>query len=464
MPSVSSPARWYDTRDQRFCGVFEGGAAKGVAYPGALQAVAEHGSWFCAVAGSSAGAITAAFVASGTDPATATSFTIEMFRLVEATRESAPGRRVPLFSGNALRDWLDAQLAQQIERLGLAARRPVDFAALHAASDIELFIVATNLSLKRQIVFSHLATPACGVAEAAVASSSTPLVFESRLLRIPGRDGRVRHHTIVDGGLWENFPMFVFADASFRRVHGAQPAEIDPTDIIGFILDDSPTVDAQTGDTIEFATDDEPIDAYEWSLTRAHAAPWWCRLLALPLRALAFLARLIDRPALRDRGRWPDPPTPCAKYALDAIDAVLGALSPLPIGVAVWLAVVAGSATAFWHWLAFLSTGGYPGWTMLLSVLAAVIFALPLLGLLLVGLAANSTLLVPARRTLYGLVGTYLASGGAPSWVKDRDNVVSLPLPSDLDTLGFADAVRRHASIIAAAQDATRRHLRERNP
>lgn len=464
MPSISSRPRWYDALDRRFCGVFEGGAAKGVAYPGALQAVAEHGSWFRAVAGSSAGAITAAFVASGADPATATSFTIDMFRLVEASRASAPGRRVPLFSGNALRDWLDAQLAQQIERLGSSPRRPVDFAALHAASDVELFIVATNLSLKRQIVFSHLATPACGVAEAAVASSSTPLVFESRLLRIPGRDGRVRHHTIVDGGLWENFPMFVFADASFRRAHGAEPAEIGPTDIIGFILDDSPTVEAQTGDIIEFAADDEPIDAYEWSLANAAAATWWCRVLALPLRTLAFLARLIDRPALRDRGRWPDPPTPCGKYALEAIDAVLGALSPLPVGVAVWLAVAAGSATALWRWLAFLDTGGYPGWTMLLSALAAVVFAVPLLGLLLVGLAANSTLLVPARRALYGLIGTYLVSGGPPSWVKDRDDVVALPLPSDLDTLGFADAVRRHGPIIAAAQDATRAHLRGRNP
>lgn len=49
-------------------GVFEGGGAKGVLYVGALEAMAERNLWFSAVAGSSAGAITAALIASGMGP------------------------------------------------------------------------------------------------------------------------------------------------------------------------------------------------------------------------------------------------------------------------------------------------------------------------------------------------------------------------------------------------------------
>jgi predicted acylesterase/phospholipase RssA len=46
-------------------GVFEGGGALGVAYAGALIALAQQGVWFQRVAGTSAGAITAALVAAG---------------------------------------------------------------------------------------------------------------------------------------------------------------------------------------------------------------------------------------------------------------------------------------------------------------------------------------------------------------------------------------------------------------
>ena len=63
--------RWWEGAGcsyRMLSGVFEGGGAKGVAYSGALQAVHETICWFNAVAGASAGAITAAMVASGLDP------------------------------------------------------------------------------------------------------------------------------------------------------------------------------------------------------------------------------------------------------------------------------------------------------------------------------------------------------------------------------------------------------------
>ena len=46
-------------------GVFEGGGAKGLAHVGALRAMEERKFRFCAVAGTSIGAVVASLVASG---------------------------------------------------------------------------------------------------------------------------------------------------------------------------------------------------------------------------------------------------------------------------------------------------------------------------------------------------------------------------------------------------------------
>ena len=50
---------------ERIAGVFEGGGAKGIAYAGALEELEAQGVSFGAVAGASAGAITAALIAAG---------------------------------------------------------------------------------------------------------------------------------------------------------------------------------------------------------------------------------------------------------------------------------------------------------------------------------------------------------------------------------------------------------------
>src|SRR5687768_14936004 len=63
-------ALWWRSPERReqWNGVFQGGGAKGVAYVGALRAVQEAGCWFRAVAGSSAGAITACMIAASLTP------------------------------------------------------------------------------------------------------------------------------------------------------------------------------------------------------------------------------------------------------------------------------------------------------------------------------------------------------------------------------------------------------------
>src|ERR1043166_2872576 len=63
---------WREQGITRFiAGVFEGGGSKGRLYEGALGAMVEDSDrpcWFSAVAGSSAGAITAALIAAGLQP------------------------------------------------------------------------------------------------------------------------------------------------------------------------------------------------------------------------------------------------------------------------------------------------------------------------------------------------------------------------------------------------------------
>lgn len=67
MPESQSKQRWWLEHD--LCnGTFKGGGAKGVAYAGALEEFESHRRWFKAVAGASAGAITAALIAAGVHP------------------------------------------------------------------------------------------------------------------------------------------------------------------------------------------------------------------------------------------------------------------------------------------------------------------------------------------------------------------------------------------------------------
>ena len=85
--SLNVPAQYWHGRpgviEHLFYGVFEGGGAKGVAYTGALLALAESKCWFRAMAGASAGAITAALVASGLPPEDMESMTDKALKFVQ---------------------------------------------------------------------------------------------------------------------------------------------------------------------------------------------------------------------------------------------------------------------------------------------------------------------------------------------------------------------------------------------
>ena len=118
---MTTATRWWDASvsdGDLVAGVFEGGGAKGILYGGALKAMVDRPRprWFRAVAGSSAGAITAVLVAAGLQP---DEIDAETERAVDTLR---PGRRWTglsrLRSGHgylpadALEHWLRAVLDQ----------------------------------------------------------------------------------------------------------------------------------------------------------------------------------------------------------------------------------------------------------------------------------------------------------------------------------------------------------------
>lgn len=212
-------------------GVFKGGGAKGIAYIGALQACEQAGIGFEAVAGSSAGAITAALVAAGFDsdeleehlPKGLQTLDHPVGAFLRVTRSS-------LLSGRRLRAWLENALTSKV-RVSAQHNRPCTFEELFAYSSIGLYVVAMDLATRQPVVFSHELTPHMSVADAVIASSAIPVAFPPALVQA---EGQVRR--LVDGGAYANYPSFIFDDPAFRAYHGLTG---DPDALtLGFILDE----------------------------------------------------------------------------------------------------------------------------------------------------------------------------------------------------------------------------------
>ena len=132
---TQSQCWWLDpTRVEGFVhGVFEGGGAKGVLYAGALEGLLRRKLWFKAVAGSSAGAITAAMIAAGMTPA-------------EIRDEKEPGlkamARPTRWSGYRRMRWgtgfLDHEQQAHDRFIGAAVQRP--FQSANSTGDCRMHV------------------------------------------------------------------------------------------------------------------------------------------------------------------------------------------------------------------------------------------------------------------------------------------------------------------------------------
>ncbi|MDQ3905748.1 MAG: patatin-like phospholipase family protein [Actinomycetota bacterium] len=238
--TMQHPARWVEEAD----GVFRGGGVKGIALAGALAGFAEHPEkpvkrWVN-VAGASAGAIIACYLACGR-PAQ------EMVELLTHTpfasfRDSPGGLpggvvnlifRRGLARGEVFERWFD-------EQLNGATFAHVSKAAAGAQDDDwHLKLIAVDVTKRRLLVLPEdlkdyrlpkgggLIDPAqFPIARAARMSMSIPYFFEP--VELVHRDGT--QCQIIDGGTLSNFPVWLF-DVDPSRV-GRPP--VRPT--FGFTL------------------------------------------------------------------------------------------------------------------------------------------------------------------------------------------------------------------------------------
>ncbi|WP_457934665.1 patatin-like phospholipase family protein [Pseudoalteromonas sp. SCSIO 43210] len=207
-------------------GVFEGGGVRGAALAGAYKAAVSSGINFGRVAGTSAGSIVAALVASGATP----EFILNQlekkdfndFMKTTLTKDNAfgskslwrhltkpinglPGELVDIwknsgkYSSIEIQTWLDRILCEQ-----LGIRPPVRFSDL----TIPLYIVASDIAAGKPRLWSKEETPNESVAFAVRCSSSIPLYFQ------PVSDGT---SLLVDGGMISNVPSWVFSTPEMQK-------------------------------------------------------------------------------------------------------------------------------------------------------------------------------------------------------------------------------------------------------
>jgi NTE family protein len=205
--------------------VLEGGGVKGLGTAGAVMALLDAGWTFPRVAGTSVGALAAAFAAAGADSAT---FHDVLARL---DLRRIPDRRVPLplvsesvsllaGRGAYAGDWIHQWIAHELEGLGVRT-----FADLRRDDDgadpvlqtpdhrYKLVVMATDVTNGRllRLPWDY---PLFGldpdeqlVADAVRMSLSIPFYFDTCTLRnsVTGAEA-----TIVDGGVLSNFAIEIF--------------------------------------------------------------------------------------------------------------------------------------------------------------------------------------------------------------------------------------------------------------
>ena len=207
--------------------VLEGGGVKGIGLAGAYSVLEERGYRAQNVAGTSAGAITAALIAAGyrTDELRDIVFGLD-FKSFEDTRwyeHTWAGfglnllREQGVYRGEVFLEWMRAKLAAKGVRT---------FADLHTGETdpkyaSRLQVIVSDVTARRLLVLPRdaaelgLDPDALEVAEAVRMSMSIPLFFEP--VRI--ENATTNHeHLIVDGGMLSNFPVWLFDCA-----HGQPP-------------------------------------------------------------------------------------------------------------------------------------------------------------------------------------------------------------------------------------------------
>jgi NTE family protein len=201
--------------------VFEGGGVKGIGLAGAYAALEQRGYRPKSVAGTSAGAITAALVAAGYTAAELDEILLKvpfadfkdegwLDRIPGIGRASSVLFELGIYEGKAFQDWIEDLLkAKGITRFG----QLVDEDAEDAKNRYRLRVIASDITHRRMLVLpndaAHLGLDPdeMEIAYAVRMSMSIPVFFEPVAHKNKESGGT---HLIVDGGMLSNFPVWLF--------------------------------------------------------------------------------------------------------------------------------------------------------------------------------------------------------------------------------------------------------------
>jgi len=201
--------------------VFEGGGVKGIGLAGAYSALCERGVRPKRVAGTSAGAITAALVAAGYSAEELDAILLEV--PFASFKDTAWEDRIPIvghplsvllqrgiYEGGFFREWMRKLLeAKGVRTFGQLA----DPEATELENRYRLKVIVSDVTHRRLLVLPDDAASLgvepddLEVAYAVRMSMSIPIFFEPVMHRNP-RTGL--DHLIVDGGMLSNFPVWLF--------------------------------------------------------------------------------------------------------------------------------------------------------------------------------------------------------------------------------------------------------------
>lgn len=179
-----------------FC-IFGGGAIRGLAYLGSLQAMQEVGVNIKAYAGSSVGAVFAAYAA--------LDYTCEEFRTVfdevnfDLFRDVRLdlAKKFAISKGEHFLEWIRAGIEKKFygELYSKNNNKPVTFKDI----DKDLFVITSNINGCEPYIFSKYTTPDFEVARAVHVSTSLPGLLEPY---------EYENNVLIDGDMMKSWPMW----------------------------------------------------------------------------------------------------------------------------------------------------------------------------------------------------------------------------------------------------------------
>jgi NTE family protein len=215
--------------DEKFVDlVCEGGGVKGIGLAGAFAALEQHGFRAKSIAGTSAGAITAALIGAGYTSAELDDILLKvpfasfkdedwMDKIPFLGRGASVAFDLGIYEGKAFERWISGLLeAKGVTRFGQLA----DDSAEDPSNRYRLRVIASDITHRRMLVLPDDAThlgiepDEMEIAYAVRMSMSIPVFFEPVIHENP-KTGE--QHLIVDGGMLSNFPVWLF------DCHGRDP-------------------------------------------------------------------------------------------------------------------------------------------------------------------------------------------------------------------------------------------------